>query len=105
MLSEMPRQILNSFAQLPVFPDARVIQVEAHLLKMIFEVIRRTPPFATVHHARQPVERVLVEPERFADFPRRGAVAIGDDVRGHRGAELAVALLYLLNRLLSLPST
>jgi len=52
MLSQMARQILDAFAQLPVFSDTRMIQVEAHLLKMIFEVIRRTAPFAAVHHAR-----------------------------------------------------
>src|SRR6266436_7516596 len=100
----MPRQILDAFAQLPVFSDARMIEVEAHLLEMMFEVIRRTAPFAAVHDARKLVEGLLVKSERFAHFPRRGAVAIGDDVRCHRRAELAVTLIDVLNRLLSLVS-
>src|SRR5258708_26817405 len=98
----MPRQILDAFAQLPIFPDARMVQVEAHLLKMIFEVIRWTAPFAAVHDARKLVEGLLIKSERFAHFPRRGAVAIGDDIRRHRRPELAVTLIYVLNRLLSL---
>src|SRR6266481_10032752 len=104
MLAQMPRQILDAFAQLPVFSDARMIQVEAHLLKMIFEVIRRTAPFAAVHYARKLVESLLIEPKRFAHFARSGTVPIGDDVRCHRGTKLAVALIYILNRLLSLVS-
>ncbi len=98
----MPRQILDAFAQLPVFPDPRMVQVEAHLLKMIFEVIRWTAPFAAVHDARKLVEGPLIKSERFAHFPRRGAVAIGDDIRSHRRPELAVTLVDVLNRLLSL---
>src|SRR5713226_8715298 len=104
MLAQMPRQILNAFAQLPVFLDARMIQVESHLLKMIFEVIGWTAPFAAVHYARKLVEGLLIESERFAHFPRGGAVPIGDDVRRHRRPELAVTLIDVLNRLLSLVS-
>ena len=51
MLAQVPRQILNAFAQLPVFSDARVIQVETYLLKVIFEVIGWPMPFAAVHYA------------------------------------------------------
>ena len=102
MLAQMPRQVLDAFAQLPVFSDARMIQIEAHLLKMIFEVIRRTAPFAAVHHARKLVESLLIKSKRFAHFARGGTVPIGDDVRGHRGTKLAVALIYILDRLLSL---
>src|SRR3989442_931208 len=79
-----------------------MIQVEPHLLKMIFESIGWTAPFAAVHHARKPVEGLLIESKRLAHFSRRGAITIGDDVRRHRRPELAVALIDVLNRLLSL---
>src|SRR5207253_4973702 len=81
-----------------------MIQVESHLLKMIFEVIGRTAPFSAVHHTGKPVEGLLIESKRFANFPRGGTVTIGDDVCCHRCAELAVALVDKLNRLLSLVS-
>ncbi len=61
MLAQMPRQILDAFAQLPVFSDTGMIQIEAHLLKMIFEVIGWTAPLAAIHHARKLVESVLIE--------------------------------------------
>src|SRR5260370_42409328 len=98
----MPRQVLNAFTQLPVFSYARMIQIEAYLLEVAFEVVGRTAPFAAVHHARKLVESLLIESKRFAHFARSGTVPIGDDVRRHRGTELAVALIYILNRLLSL---
>src|SRR5216110_3198806 len=104
MLAEMPGQILNAFAQLPVFPNARVVQVEAHLLKMIFEVVRWTAPFPAVHHARKLVERVLIESKSFAHLSRGRTVTISNDVRRHCGAELPVPLIHMLNRLLSLVS-
>src|SRR5882762_2219796 len=100
----MPRQILDAFAQLPVFSDTRMIQVEAHLLKMIFEVIGRTAPFSAVHHARKLVEGLLIESKCFAHFARSGTVPIGDDIRRHRSPELSVTLIYVLNRFLSLVS-
>src|SRR2546429_7516844 len=104
MLTEMPGQILNAFAQLPVFPNARMVQVEANLLKMIFEIVRWTAPLSAVHHARKLVESVLIESKSFAHLSRSRAVTISNDVRRHCGAELAVALIHVLNRLLPLLS-
>src|SRR5579859_4366311 len=105
MLAKVSRQILNPFAQLPVLSDARMVQVEANLLEMVFEVIRGTAPFATVHHARKLVESVLIESKSFAHLSRGRAVTISNDVRRHCGAELSVPLIDVLNRLLSLVST
>src|SRR5260370_8348682 len=79
-------------------------QLEAHLLEVVFEVVGRTAPFSAVHHARKPIEGLLIESKCFAHFPRGGAVTVGDDVRRHSGAELAVALIYILDRFLSLVS-
>src|SRR5437660_12933524 len=104
MLTEMPGQILNAFAQLPVFPNARMVQVEANLLKMIFEIVRWAAPFSAVHHARKLVESVLIESKSFAHLSRSRALTIGDDVRRHCGADLPVPLIHVLNCLLSLVS-
>src|SRR5437660_7952596 len=102
MLAQVSWQILNAFAQLPVLSDARMVQVEAHLLKMIFEIVGWAAPFSAVHHTGKPVEGLLIESKRFANFPRSGAVTIGNDVRRHRGTELAVPLIHVLNCLLPL---
>src|SRR5947207_4297441 len=104
MLAQVSWQILNAFAQLPVLSDARMVQVEANLLKVIFEIVRWAAPFSTVHHARKLVESVLIESKSFANLSCRRAVAVGDDVRGHCGAELSIPLIHILNRLLSLVS-
>ena len=45
---------------------------------------------------------VLVEAQRLAHFARGRAAAIGDDVGGHGGAELAVALVDVLDDALAL---
>ena len=50
----------------------------------------------------KPLQRFLIEAERFADFARRRLAAIGDDVGGHRRAEFAVALVDILDGLLAL---
>src|SRR5215471_9829103 len=79
-----------------------MVQVEAYLLKMIFEIVGRTAPFAAVHYACKLVQGVLIEAKRLANFPGRRTVAIRNDVCGHRGAELAVPLIHVLDCFLSL---
>src|SRR5207245_9413004 len=104
MLAQVSRQILNAFAQLPVFPNARMVQVEADLLKMIFEIVRWAAPFSAVHHARKLVESVLIESKSFAHLSRSRAVTISNDVRRHCCAELPVPLIHVLTHLLSFVS-
>src|SRR2546429_9394819 len=104
MLAQMPGQILNALAQLPVLSDARMVQVEAHLLKMIFEIVRWAAPFSAVHHVRKLIQRVLIESKSFAHLSRSRSVTISNDVRRHCGAELPVPLIHVLNRLFSLVS-
>src|SRR5204862_8322296 len=74
MLAQVSRQILNAFAQLPVFPNARMVQVEANLLKMIFEIVRWTARYSAVHHARKPIQHLLIESKSFAYLSRSRAV-------------------------------
>src|SRR5438552_13028576 len=104
MLAQVSWQILNAFAQLPILSDARMVQVEANLLKMIFEIIRWAAPFSAVHDARKPIQRLLIESKSFAYLSRSRAVTISNHVRGHCGAELPIPLIHVLNRLFSLVS-
>src|SRR5882724_4177886 len=104
MLAQVSWQILNAFAQLPVLSDARMVQVEANLLKMIVEIVRWAAPFSAVHHARKLIQRLLIESKSFAHLSRSRAVTISNDVRRHCGAKLAVPLINVLNCFLSLVS-
>src|SRR5438876_7857221 len=104
MLAQVSWQILNAFAQLPVLSDARMVQVETNLLKMILEIVRWAAPFAAVHDARKLVQSLLIESKRFAHLSRSRAVTISNDVRRHCGAELPIPLIHVLNRLFSLVS-
>src|SRR5260370_17681811 len=81
-----------------------MIQVEAYLLEVVFEVVGRTAPFSAVHYARELVEGLLIEAKGFAHLSRGRTVPIGDDIRRHRRAELTVALIYVLNGFFSLGS-
>src|SRR5437868_7644928 len=104
MLAQVSWQILNTLAQLPVLSDAKMVQIEANLLKMTFEIVRWAAPFSAVHHARKLVESVLFESKSFAHLSRSRALTISNDVRRHCGAELAISLIHVLNHLLSLVS-
>src|SRR5207302_3283236 len=104
MLAQVSWQILNTLTQLPVLSDARMVQVEANLLKMIFEMVRWAAPFSAVHHARKLVDRVRFDSKSFAHLSRSRALTISDDVRRQCGAELAISLIHVLNHLLSLVS-
>ena len=48
------------------------------------------------------LKRRFIKSQDFADFARRGAPAIGNDVGRHRGAQFPVALINILNRAFAL---
>src|SRR5690242_17125513 len=102
MLAQVSWQILNAFAQLPVLSDARMVEVEANLLKMIFEIVRWAAPLSAVHHPRKLVQSVLIESKSFANLSRSRTITISNDVCRHRGAELPIPLIHVLDRLFSL---
>ena len=79
-----------------------MLQIEAGVAKMIFERVVGIFVFPRADKAGKPCERFGVERKRLADFARGRLAAIGDDVRGHRRAEFAVALVDVLNRALAL---
>ncbi len=55
-----------------------------------------------MHQSGQTAKRVVIKAERFANFARRRAAAISDDVCRHRRAKFSVALVNILNRALAL---
>ena len=61
------------------------------------ERVVRIGELEVVHHLRQPIDLVFAKRERLADFTRRAAAAIGDDVGGHRRAQPAVFLVDVLD--------
>ena len=99
---EMARQILNPHGQFEILGDARMANIETGVLKGVRHGVGLAAPLPLAHQARQPPQRVLVEAQRLAGFARRRFAAIGDDVGRHGRAQLAVALVDVLDGLLAL---
>ena len=59
-------------------------------------------PLPLDDEARETSQRFRIEAQGLTNFSRRRLAAIGNDVRSHRRAEFAVALVDVLNGLLSL---
>ena len=89
-------------AQLEKFADARIAHIETGVAELRFERVGLVLIFEMADQTRQAIQRRSVEAQRFADFARGGAAAIGDDIGGHGGAELAVSLIDVLNGALAL---
>ena len=102
VLAEMARQILNHDAQLEKFADLQVLEVEAGVSELAREGVVGILVFPGADEAGEAIQSFGIERKRFADFARGGAAAIGDDVGGHGRAELAVALVDVLNGALAL---
>ncbi len=98
VLAEMARQVLDAQPQLGKRPHARHRRATGRLL-------RRLRPSVSVGSTNSKLfitlaSRSIVgvgERQRLADFARRAAAAIGDDVGGHRRAEPAVLLVDVLD--------
>ena len=102
VLAEMARQVLNAHAELKILGDARMLNVEARVLKRVRHGVVFAAPLPMADEAGEAAERVLIEAQRLAHFARRRLAAIGDDVGGHGRAQFAVALVDILNGLLAL---
>ncbi len=64
-------------------------------------MVVRVAPLEVVHHLREAIDFLLLDAQHLAHFARGAAAAIGDDVGGHRRAELTVARVDVLNHLLA----
>ena len=99
---EVARQVLRHLVELEKFAHARVGDVEAGLAKLALGGVLGVLPFPGAHQAGELFERGDFEAQRLADFARGGAAAIGDDVGGHGRAQLAEALVDVLDGVLAL---
>src|SRR5579864_3811261 len=93
----MARQVLNGFAQLKIFANARMAQVEAGVAKAVIKSVVGVAIFPVRDRRGNFVESFGIEAKHFADFARRHAAAIGDDVRGHGRAAFAISAVKILN--------
>ena len=102
MLPQVPRQILHGLVQLQKFAYARILQVQVGVAEMPFGRIAGVLPFPRPHQARQAIQRHHLKSQRFAHLARRRLPAIGNHIGRHGRAQLAVALVDILNGALPL---
>ena len=105
MLPEVPRQILDLHLEAHEVLHAQIGRIEAGAFQLRGHRLDALADLAEVPGAeglREFVGLLEREAERFADFARRGAIAIGDDVRGHRRAVNAVRFVDVLDDALAL---
>src|SRR5205823_4572055 len=96
VLSQMARQTLNRAAEGTKSRGARMFDGQASLLHLVgqFERMRKV---SVRIEAGKALQNVLGKIERFADFARGAAPAIGDDVGRHCGAAASVAPINFLD--------
>ena len=103
MLPEMARQILHGDSRVPGICAGADVADRNRRRETGGRAYRPASLYSHVRNElREAVERFIVEAQRLADFARRRPSAIGDDVRSHGRAELAVALVDVLNDALAL---
>ena len=102
MLAEVARQVLRHAVELQKFAHARMVEIEAGLAELALVGVRGIAPFPGVRQAAEAFERGDFEAQRLAHFARGGAAAISDDVGGHGRAQLAEALVDVLDGALAL---
>ena len=101
VLAQMPRQVLHLLPQLREETHAVPIHVESDRCQVARQrrFGRRVDELEVIHRLREPIDLWRVETERFPHFSRCTPAAIRDDIGGHRGAELSVFLVDVLNHL------
>jgi len=74
-------------------------------MKLMLRGIGCTTPSPGVHQARQLVQSLAIEAQHFSDFAGRRTATVGNHIRGHRRAQLPVALVHVLNCFFTLIAT
>ena len=103
VLAEMTRQVLHAPGTARRTCDARMAADRTRHRETAVPACR--PGSLYSHELTSPARRSSVSPSKPSDLPnlaRRRPSAIGDDVCGHRRAQLAVTLIHILNRALAL---
>ena len=101
MLPEVARQILHLHPELGEMLHATIARIEARRGHVAADRVGRIDELELVHHFGEPIDDRLVDPERLANFARRAASAIGDDVGRHRRAMPAVLFVDVLDHALA----
>ena len=81
-----------------------MLQIKARMTEMILHRVGGTLPFKGANHRGQSSQSVRIKAKSLAHLARSGASAIGDDVRRHGGAQLAIALINVLDGALAIVS-
>src|SRR6185312_868028 len=102
MLAQMARQILDAHTQVEILRDALLREIEARRLEVAVKCVIRPLPLKAAHQRREAVQSLAVKAEDLAYFARREPPAVSAYIGGHRGAELAVALVDILDRFLAI---
>ena len=102
MLSQMTRQILHRFAQLKIFAQAGMSQIQAGIAEAVVESVVSIAIFPGGNRGGNFVQSLRIEAQRLAHFPPRHAIAISNDVGGHGRAAFTVAFVQILDNALAL---
>ena len=102
MLTQVPRQILHGLVQVQKFAYARILKVQAGIAEMPLGRVAGVLPFPRPHQTRQAIQRHNFEAQRLAHLARRRFPAIRNYVGRHGRAQLAVALVDILDGALAL---
>ncbi len=102
MLPEMARHALDAPHQVDHHRDSRRRDIDAALAQQRDDIVMVVAKFIGLIEARELIDLLGRKAEHLADLAHRAARAIGDDVRGHRGAAFAVAPIDVLDDLLAL---
>ena len=102
MLPEMARHALNLAHEIDQHHDSRRFRIDAAALEQRHEIVVMVAELVHLVELGEPVNLFGRKAQRLADFAHRAFRAIGDHVRGHRGAAFAVAAIDVLNRLLAI---
>ena len=102
MLPEMTRHALDAPHQVDHHRDARRGDIDATTAQQCDDIVMVIAKFVGLIEARELVDLLGRKAEHLADLAHGAARAIGDDIRGHRGAAFAVAPIDVLDDLLAL---
>src|SRR3979411_1588168 len=102
MLAEVTRKVLNPHAQLKIFGDAWVLDIEAGILEGVGHRIVLAAPLPIANEPRKRAKGSLTGAEGLSCLGSSRLAAIGDHVGRHGCAQLSISLIDVLDGLLLL---
>src|SRR6185437_3909171 len=93
---------LKANTDVQILGDQWMTQVQPSFVEVIVKRIFRASPLPTAHQSGELVQGLGIKSENFSRFPCRHPPAICADIGRHRRAELAVSLVNILDRFLTL---